>query len=136
MRWGGFLHINLLSRSIASINPNDPSNYRILVGPFWRTICNHLPTSSSFSDIVPVTFIFDGFEKFSPITATVSSSLLLGIYVAFRNPNTIFRSAVENAFSDSERCGQEDPSVRMSCFYNKVLSFSLYPWIEFSKDIS
>ncbi|XP_042512051.1 transaldolase isoform X2 [Macadamia integrifolia] len=81
-------------------------------------LSTELDAVSIFSEIVPDTVIFDDFEEFPPTAATVSSSLLLGICGL---PDTIFRSAVETALADSECYGQEDPSGRMSCFYNKAL---------------
>ncbi|XP_020600104.1 uncharacterized protein LOC110039401 [Phalaenopsis equestris] len=73
---------------------------------------------SSFSEIVPDTVVFDDFEKFPPTAATVSSSLLLGICSL---PDTRFKSAVEIALANSECYEQEEPSDRMTCFFNKAL---------------
>ncbi|PIA50140.1 hypothetical protein AQUCO_01300698v1 [Aquilegia coerulea] len=79
---------------------------------------SELDAISGFSEIVPDTVIFDDFERFPPTAATVSSSLLLGICSL---PDTIFRNAVDKALGDSDCYTQDDPSLRLSCFYNKAL---------------
>ncbi|XP_077245097.1 aldolase superfamily protein [Tasmannia lanceolata] len=81
-------------------------------------LSSELDAVSSFSQIVPDTVIFDDFERFPPTAATVSSSLLLGICSL---PDTKFKSAIETALADGECYTQEDPSIRMSCFFNKAL---------------
>ncbi|KAM0945602.1 putative transaldolase [Dioscorea sansibarensis] len=79
---------------------------------------SELDAVSSFSEIVPDTVVFDDFERFPPTAATVSSSLLLGICSL---PDTKFKSAIETALADSECYELQDPSKRLSCFYDKAL---------------